>query len=91
MNDQYTPSTEEVRDWAASGFLRFQHYGFQDTADLDRWLIARDAKHDAATRTAALEKAAVIAERMTSPQYMGAYAGHVNAARAIRAAKVAES
>lgn len=53
--NDYTPSTEEVRDWAASGFLRFQNYGFQDTVDLDRWLTKRDA----ATRTAALEEAAV--------------------------------
>ena len=81
MSDEYTPTTEKVRndyayDWNG-GFVDARY-----ELQFDRWLAA----HDAATRTAALEEAAEIADGIDddalNPSLIGA---------AIRAAKVAES
>ena len=89
MSDKYTPTTYEV----CLDFAWVDGYPYEGAVDpirkaaFNRWLT----EHDAATRTAALEEAAVIAEKTISYQYMVTSSGHIDAARAIRAAKVAES
>lgn len=57
MTNEYTPTTEEVRD----GFATEQLAAWRDgrlLAEFDRWLAA----HDAGVRATALEEAAQIAE-----------------------------
>ena len=86
MSDEYTPTTKQVRhDYAYNWNTESVDADF--VARFDRWLAA----HDAAARTAALEEAAVIAEKTISYQYMVTSSGHISAARAIRFAKVADS
>ena len=84
---EYTPATEQVRrDYAYN--WNTEHVDADFEAGFDRWLT----DHDAATRTAALEEAAVIAEQHS------AHSGHCSGcdmalviAATIRSEKVAES
>ena len=91
MSDERTRTTKEVRDGYA-----YDHYSeYPDPyyeLRFDRWLAA----HDAEIRTAALEEAAVIADRRRpeigshingSPYRSGKYDAAVLVAVAIRAAK----
>ena len=84
MSDEYTPTTDYVR----GSYVRWS--GADDTCaegplerEFNRWLTA----HDAEVRTAALEEAAGIAEKMIDPQDAGKYAGLIAAARIRRTAK----
>ena len=64
MSDKYTPTTEQIRDLCLLGAIDAadgEHNldMFETVAMINRWLTA----HDAATRTAALEEAAVTKAR----------------------------
>ena len=95
MSDEYTPTTEDIRSsYRISDNDKVTHPGLAwdriITAEgLDRWLTA----HDAATRTAALEEAAVIVENCLlipdseTEAYNEAVADVISA---LRAAKVVE-
>ena len=88
---EFTPTIDEVRfRYAEFPYVSQIEDEPGDPAEFDRWLSA----HDAATRTAALEEAAVIAMRMF---FGGDRIGRLHswgaqqAALAIRSAKAGES
>lgn len=55
MAEEYTPTDDVIRDWAASGYLYLTGHpslGFANTESLDRWLAVHDA---AVSRQAAVQ------------------------------------
>ena len=88
MSDEFTLTTGQIKELCLLGAIdaaggEHNLYMFETVSMINRWLTA----HDAATRTAALEEAAVIAESEVLRQ---TYSVKKEIAAAIRAAKEGE-